>query len=133
MTIQPRASPKPLRFAGWAARFDRIDRAGDVIRRGAFGTAGMLPLLWCHRGPVIGHIAFTEDEEGLRVLGEVEDRSAAAMVRAGTVDGLSVGYRPLSVRHGAWREILRAELVEISLVAQPMQPGARVTEVMDTR
>jgi phage head maturation protease len=30
---------KRLRFAGYAALFDKADRGGDVIRRGAFGRA----------------------------------------------------------------------------------------------
>jgi len=37
-----------IRFAGYAALFDRVDRAGDVIRRGAFARAGPVPLLWQH-------------------------------------------------------------------------------------
>ena len=120
-----------LTFEGWAARFDRVDRAGDVIRRGAFGGCGLVPLLWGHRGRAIGAVAFNEDEFGLSVMGEIDEPSAAAMVRAGTIDGLSVGYRALRVRQGAWREILRAELVEVSLVAQPMQVGARVTNMWE--
>ncbi len=118
-----------LRFTGWAARFDRVDRAGDVIRRGAFATATVVPLLWQHRGGPVGRIAVCEEEAGLRVIGEISDPNIAELVRRGALSGLSVGYRTVRARQGAWREILHAELVEVSLVAQPMQPGARVTEV----
>ncbi len=44
-----------MRFAGYAALFDRVDRGGDVIRRGAFaGVAAPVPLYWQHdpRRPV---------------------------------------------------------------------------------
>ena len=30
---------KPVRFAGYAAVFDRPDKGGDVIRKGAFAKA----------------------------------------------------------------------------------------------
>jgi hypothetical protein len=105
-------------FTGYAALWDRVDRAGDVFRRGAFGGPREVPLLRGHRGDAVGSVRVEEDARGLRVSG------AAEGVRGG--EGLSVGYRPLAVRQGAWRELLGVELVEVSLVAQPMQPGARV-------
>ena len=37
--------------------------------------------------------------------------------------------RPVRVRQGARREILRADLAEVSLVAVAMQPAARVERV----
>ena len=132
LTLPPHArasTPGGLVFAGYAARFDCIDRAGDVFRRGAFAMMRDAPLLVQHRGPAVGIAVFSEEEGGLRVIGEIWDIEIADLVRCGALQGLSVGYRPRSVRQGAWREILCAELVEISLVAQPMQPGARVTEV----
>ena len=50
-----------MRFAGYAAVFDRPDRGGDVIRKGAFAralqAADEVPLLWQHQaGAVIGRI-----------------------------------------------------------------------------
>jgi HK97 family phage prohead protease len=120
----------PVRFAGYAALFDRADRAGDVMRAGAFAGAGVVPLLWQHRGRPVGRIvAIGEDAHGLRVAGEVDDPRVAALVRGGAIDGLSVGYRPLRVAQGARRELLRVALAEVSLVAVPMQPGARVDRV----
>jgi HK97 family phage prohead protease len=71
-----------------------------------------------------------EDERGLRVEGVVADLELARLVRAGAVAGLSVGYRALRVRQGVRRELLSVELVEVSLVAVPMQALARV-EVVD--
>ena len=122
-------------FEGYAAVFDRVDRAGDVIRAGAFGDGrsgevGPVPLLWHHRGAPVGRIDWIgEDATGLLVRGCVEAEAAAALVRRGAVAGLSVGYRPLAVRQGARRELMRVALVEISLVAVPMQPRARISRV----
>ncbi len=119
-----------MRFAGYAAVFDRVDRAGDVVRAGAFAGAGSVPLLWQHRGRAVGRIdCLEEDAHGLRVEGVIDDAEAARLVTARAVDGLSVGYRPLVVRQGARRELLRVALAEVSLVAVPMQPLARITQV----
>ncbi len=121
-----------MRIAGYAAVFDRVDRAGDVIRRGAFADAGAVPLLMQHRGCAVGTVlAIGEDARGLRVEARVDDAKAARLVRARALPGLSVGYRALAVRQGAWRAILRAELVEISLVAVPMQAAARVEQILE--
>jgi len=120
----------PVRFAGYAALFDRVDRAGDVIRAGAFAEAGTVPLLWQHQGLAVGRIVdIGEDARGLRIAGEVDDPHVAALVRRRAIDGLSVGYRPLRVAQGARRELLRVALAEVSLVAVPMQPGARIDRV----
>lgn len=135
-----------MRFAGYAALFDAVDRGGDIVRRGAFaravaaGPAGV-PLLWQHRpGAPIGRIeALDEDARGLRVIGRLSEasgtaREAAALLREGAVAGLSFGYR---VRDGGRtngqrnRELRDLDLVEVSLVTFPMQPAARVIAVED--
>lgn len=119
-------------FAGYAAVWDRVDRAGDVMRRGAFAGAGAgaVPLLWQHSGGAVGVIdRIVEDDVGLRVEGAVADAAAAALVRQGAVAGLSVGYRTVAARQGAFREITAAVLAEVSLVAVPMQPLARIDRV----
>ena len=118
-------------FAGYAAVFDVVDRAGDVVRRGAFADARVVPLLWQHRGVAVGSLSVVaEDARGLRVEGVVEDPELARLVRSGAVAGLSVGYRALRMRQGVRRELLEVALVEVSLVAVPMQALARV-EVVD--
>ena len=117
-----------MRFTGYAALWNRADRAGDVFRAGALAD-GATVLLHQHRGGSIGRVEARADATGLRVSGELEDATLANLVRCGALTGLSVGYRPRATRQGAWREIISAELVEVSLVAQPMQPGARVMEI----
>jgi len=119
-----------VRFAGYAAVFDRVDRGGDVVRARAFGVPGAVPLLWQHGGAPVGVIErVAEDARGLRVIGRVDEPRLAGLVRAGAVDGLSFGYRVRGARTGRVRELTAVELVEVSLVAQPMQPLARVHAV----
>ncbi|MCA3255754.1 MAG: HK97 family phage prohead protease [Alphaproteobacteria bacterium] len=128
------------RLAGYAAVFDVRDRGGDVVRRGAFagalaaGGAGV-PLLWQHDAArPIGRVTrIGEDRRGLRVVAEIEERAAdganaAALLRAGAVDGLSIGYRVKRARGrpGGGRELIDVELIEVSVVTFPMQPLARV-------
>lgn len=119
-----------MRIVGYAAIFDAVDRAGDVMRRGAFADAGPVPLLMQHRGAPVGAVlTIGEDARGLRVEARVDDPAVARLVRARALPGLSVGYRARAVRQGAWRAIERAELVEVSLVAAPMQPAARIARI----
>lgn len=121
-----------MNVAGYAAVFGRADRAGDVIRPGAFAgaDAGAVPLLWQHRGAPVGRIvALAEDARGLRVEAVIDDPDVAALVGGRALDGLSVGYRALDVRQGARRELLRVALAEVSLVAVPMQPLARIDRI----
>ncbi len=144
------AAPRPLRFSGYAAIFNAVDRGGDIIRPGAFanslarlrrpGGGISLPLLWQHdiSRPIgtVEHLA--EDDRGLRMTGRLfaaPDASARRMgrdVANGTVSGLSFGYRVGKSRHdraGAPRELIALDLVEISLVTAPMQPLARIDAV----
>jgi HK97 family phage prohead protease len=124
-----------MRFAGYAAVFDRPDRGGDVVRNGAFARSlargEAVPLLWQHRpGRPIGRVEYLkEDKRGLRVIARLADVEAAALLKAGAVSGLSFGYRVRSASGEAPRELTELELVEISLVSLPMQPKARVHAV----
>jgi HK97 family phage prohead protease len=125
-----------MRFAGYAAVFDRPDRGGDVVRPGAFarslGRGGRVPLLWQHQAEKpIGRVEYLrEDRRGLRVIARLSHgaagREAAALLKDGAVRGLSFGYRVRAARGEAPRELTDVELVEVSLVTLPMQPRARV-------
>lgn len=125
-----------LRFAGYAALFDRRDAGRDMIRAGAFARTladrrEPLPLLWQHRADLrIGWIEqVAEDERGLRVMAAIDnpDGGAACALKRGEVNGLSFGYRARRFRRDvAGRELLDVDLFEVSLVTHPMQHGARV-------
>jgi len=120
-----------VRFAGYAAVFDQVDRGGDVVRRGAFADVrGVVPLLWQHKGDPVGTIErIEEDARGLRVVASVAAPALVPLVLSGAVKGLSFGYRVKAARTGSVRELLALDLVEVSLVAQPMQPLAMVHAV----
>ena len=129
-----------MRLAGYAAVFGHPDSGGDVIRPGAFaaslGAARDVPLLWQHKaGAVIGRVEhLSEDKRGLRVIaslgGGEEARRAARLLESKRLDGLSFGYRVRKAgRKDGLRELVELDLVEVSLVAEPMQPKARVHAV----
>lgn len=129
-----------MRLAGYAAVFGHPDSGGDVIRPGAFAAslkaAHEVPLLWQHRaGTVIGRVEhLSEDKRGLRVIAELgggeEAKRAARLLEAKKLDGLSFGYRVRKAgRKDGLRELVELDLVEVSLVAEPMQPKARVHAV----
>lgn len=127
-----------MRIAGYASVFDVPDKGRDVVRRGAFARAiaeaGGVPLLWQHdaKRPIGRVETLAEDGRGLRVIAKVADGSAAgaeaaALLKAGALNGLSFGYRVRGARGGkAYRELIDLELLEVSLVTFPMQPLARV-------
>lgn len=128
-----------LRFAGYAALFGVRDAGGDVIAPGAFAAGlvalpGPPPLLWEHRPHhrvgVVERVA--EDARGLRVVARLDPGTrAAALLRAGAISGLSFGYRARDYRiDGATRVLSRVDLFEVSLVAHPLQAGARVHLVL---
>ena len=123
-----------MRFAGYAAVFDRPDSGGDVVRRGAFADAvkrvGEVPLLLQHKGQPVGRIEhLSEDKRGLRVIARVEDRRVGELMRRG-LRGLSFGYRVREAGSaGGMRQLRSLDLVEVSLVARPMQRLARVHAV----
>lgn len=114
----------PVRFAGYAAIFDHPDRGGDIVRKGAFsGAKAGLPVYWSHDVTRrIGTVdSLAEDERGLRVTAVVDGRA----VPVG--QGLSFGYRVQAAgTAGPYRELTALDLIEVSLVAHPMQPLARV-------
>ena len=132
-------------FAGYASLFGAVDLAKDVVEHGAFarslaqrGPSGVRMLFQHDPAQPIGvWTDIREDERGLFVRGKLTgavSRSAEvlSLMRAGALDGLSIGFRPVRTRRDAVagvRRILEADLWEISVVTFPMLPGARVATV----
>jgi HK97 family phage prohead protease len=60
-------------------------------------------------------------------------REAAALVAAGAIDGLSIGFRTVrATKDDAGRRVLsELDLWEVSLVTFPMLPEARVAQKAD--
>lgn len=125
---------------GYAALFGAPDREGDVIAAGAFrgalAGADKLPMLLEHdarlRAGVWLHLE--EDARGLFVQGRIDTNAAAGSLAARRiargVDGLSIGYRVRAARaRPGGRELFAIDLVEISIVSEPMAPRARLTRI----
>lgn len=126
---------QPALIEGYAALFGVADLSGDVVRAGAFAQSlktGPVPMLLQHRSGVrAGHwTRLVEDGRGLFVRGLIEMPSAHLMLREGLA-GLSIGFRARlwKPRPEGGRDLISIDLVEISLVAAPMQPLARFTEI----
>lgn len=128
---RPVGDSLPSLIEGYAAVFGSPDLSGDVIRAGAFARslrAGAPPMLLQHRnGAIAGRwVRLTETGRGLFVRGLIESETAAKLARDG-LNGLSIGFRPRvwAARAAGGRLLADIDLVEVSLVAEPMQPAAR--------
>ncbi|MEM6535653.1 MAG: HK97 family phage prohead protease [Pseudomonadota bacterium] len=129
------AAPRPdeaLVIEGYASVFGVADKSGDVVRAGAFARSlrqGPVPMLLQHRaGSVSGRWSrMREDGHGLFVRGVVEGDGAKALVSRHGLDGLSIGFRPRiwTPRVEGGRMLADVDLVEVSLVAEPMHSDAR--------
>ncbi|MDO8985575.1 phage major capsid protein [Cypionkella sp.] len=125
-------------ITGTAWPFSGPDRVGDVITKGAFTAPASLPMLFAHdQAQVIGvWNEITETAEGLTVKGRllVDDVARAAevraMIQAGAVSGLSIGFVTKSATpRPRGRTIAALDLFEISIVAIPSHPGAVITSI----
>jgi HK97 family phage prohead protease len=127
---------------GYASLWGVADLNRDVTVRGCFeqsladrGAGGVRMLHQHDEVPVGVWDEISEDERGLFVRGRVTDWSAGArfcqaLVRAGALDGLSIGFRPVTARKdGVLRVLTAVDLWEVSLVTFPMLPGARLVRV----
>jgi HK97 family phage prohead protease len=132
-------------FSGYASRFNVIDLGRDLVLPGAFaesiarrGVRGIKMLFQHDPAEPIGvWLEVREDAHGLyargRILPEVErGREVLALMRAGAIDGLSIGFRAVEGRtdpKSGIRRLARIDLWEISVVTFPMLPEARVSAV----
>lgn len=137
--------PSPITIAGYASRFEQRDQGGDVMRPGAFLSSlqgrdpASIKMLWQHDPalPIGKWLHIHEDPVGLFVKGLVfpaieQGQQAIAMMQAGILDGLSIGFKTQKARRDARtgrRDVLSVDLWEISLVTFPLLPSARLSVV----
>ncbi len=131
-------------ISGYASLFGAPDQGGDVVVAGAYARSlkamaakgQPIRMLWQHdpREPIGIWDEVREDRRGLwvkgRLLKEVaRAREAAALINAGAIDGLSIGYRTKRAEKDAQgRRLLHdLELWEVSLVTFPMLREARLS------
>lgn len=139
-------------FTGYGAIFGNIDQGGDKILPGAFTrtlhdfkSAGRLPTMYYQHGqrgggptmPVGVWTNMGEDSRGLYVEGKLADTTDGSdlyvLLKAGAIGGLSIGYRVREFARpsgeGEQRQLKALDLIEVSLVNDPMNPLARLLSV----
>lgn len=132
-------------FTGYASVFGVKDQGRDIVMKGAFTKslksypARKVKLLYQHdpSDPIGVWTSFEEDDRGLKATGRIiletaRGREVHALMKAGAVDGLSIGFRTvrdeMDRKQGA-RLLHEVELREVSIVTFPMNEDATVTAV----
>jgi len=135
-------------FEGYGSVFGVEDSYGEIVAAGAFSESldelaakkRIVPVLWQHRSdqPIGTYAEISEDDHGLFVKGQLlisavgQAAEAHALLKAGAVSGLSIGYW---VRESSFdektniRTLTKLDLVEVSLVTFPACDDARVEAV----
>jgi Escherichia/Staphylococcus phage prohead protease len=152
--LAPQLSPRATIDAdgtveGYASLFGVVDSARDMMMPGAFARslarrgARRIPMLFQHdpAEPIGLWLALEEDARGLRACGRLipdvqRSREVLALVRAGALDGLSIGFRTVRARVDPItriRRILEVDLWEVSIVTFPLLNGARVHALKDRK
>ena len=129
-------------FEGYASVFGGLDSYGDTIEPGAYKKTlkkrdRAVKMRWNHFGPVIGKwTEIREDEHGLYVKGELTPGHSVAQdvhasLKHGAIDGLSIGFYPSKYKEDeeGKRTLQEIDLVEISVVEEPADLNARITNV----
>lgn len=153
------ASDKTGVFSGYGAIFGNVDSYGDVIEKGAFketlraweDKGKYPPMLLQHGGGMFGGNAddllpvgkwtsMEENSKGLKVEGELfalnteRGQYLYEGLKAGALDGLSIGYRVKKFTQGTKpneprRKLEAIDLMELSIVTFPANDKARVGAV----
>lgn len=135
-------------FSGYGSVFEEIDSYREVVKRGAFlkslnewqARSRLPPVLWNHNHnePIGVYTRMEEDENGLYVEGRLlvnevqRAREIHALMKAGAIDGMSIGYavkRAENSEGGGVRRLLELRLFEVSVVTFPANESARVDAV----
>lgn len=136
-------------FTGYGSIFGNVDSYGEKVIAGAFGESlarhrqeGSKPLmLWQHNPdePIGVWDDLAEDGKGLKgtgrfVMETARGREAYALLKAGAIRGLSIGYREVEAEpDGNIRLLKKLDLLEISIVSFPANRRARVEGVKSER
>jgi HK97 family phage prohead protease len=132
---------------GYASLFGELDQARDMVMPGAFEASlrtrpvRRVPMLFQHdpSEPIGVWLDLREDYRGLYARGRlipevVRARELLALLKAGTADGLSIGFRTVNGRldpKTRVRKLYAIDLWEISIVMFPLLSAARVRAVKE--
>lgn len=145
LPLECKASGSAGILEGYASTFGPpADAFGDVIRQGAFkkslnehqAAQSRPALLWAHdmKEPIGKFLEIAEDDHGLHVRGKLTltvPRAADAfeLARDGAL-AFSIGFGIVrKSQEGPSRVLEEVKLAEVSLVAAPANPKARITHV----
>ncbi len=135
------------RIAGYASTYGNIDRVGDAVMPGAFAKTldrykkenRPIRMYYQHDDKeLIGAFypsQMREDAKGLYVEGELNlevqrGREVYALAKQGVLSDMSIGYsiRDFDIKNGI-RQLKDIELWEISIVSEPANPEAKISQV----
>lgn len=133
-------------FEGYASIFGETDEGNDVVEKGAYkrtlkgkSAVQRIKMLFQHdpSQPLGQWLDLHEDDKGLYVKGKLLTKVQRAaevleMMRAGILDGLSIGFRTVKAKYDdttGVRRLLDVDLWEISIVTFPLLKTAKVTSV----
>lgn len=132
-------------FTGYASVFNVEDMGNDIVQPGAFAKtltrrpADKVKMLRGHdqSEPIGVWTELAEDKKGLRATGKlimetVRGRETYALMKAGAMDGLSIGFHATKAafdRAKGTRLLQELDLPEISVVTFPMNLSATVSAV----
>ena len=127
---------------GYASVFGNVDNGGDRVEPGAFRRsllerpAAQVKMLLGHdiTEPVGVWQDAREDGRGLFVKGTIlptrKGNDVRTLVKAGALEGLSIGYKTINHRfEGNVRVLQQVDLGEVSIVTFSMNEEARITLV----
>ncbi|KUO65531.1 MAG: hypothetical protein APF80_13195 [Alphaproteobacteria bacterium BRH_c36] len=139
--LEVKSAGAGCRVSGYASVFGIVDDSRDIVMPGAFarslarrGPRSIRMLFQHDPGQPIGiWDVVREEQRGLYVEGWLAPGSAraaeiASLLRAGAIDGLSIGFRAMKAKNDRarkTRQLVEIDLWEVSVVTFPMQPLAR--------
>lgn len=133
-------------FEGYASTFDVVDLGDDIVVKGAYakslrerGARG-IKMLHAHDPcePIGVWEDLREDDVGLFARGRLliddiaKSREVYALMKAGAIDGLSIGYRVINASRDpstSARRLEEVDLREISVVTFPMNETSLISAV----
>lgn len=127
--------------SGYASTFGNVDLGGDVVLKGAFtetlATDQKVRFLYSHNPANVLGVAsdLKQDDKGLfgrfRISKTALGQDVHTLLKDGALDSFSIGYLPRDFEFddSGVRKLKSVELLEVSVVAMPMNPEAMVTGV----
>jgi HK97 family phage prohead protease len=135
-----RSSADGTEISGYASVFGACDQGGDIVARGAYARS-LAALARAGRRvqdavaarpaqPIGVWDEVREDDRGLFVKGRMltdvaRGREAAALLAAGAIDGLSIGYRTIKAQKNATRAAASVRAGAVGGVAGDLSDAAR--------